>query len=47
VTDRLDVWLRFLTRCGWLILAYPVVRGLVALLAAWLRIATDPIAGVR
>lgn len=44
---RTDVWLRFVTRLGWLLLAYPVVRGLVALLAAWTADATDPLAGAR
>ena len=46
-TDRLDPWLRFVTRLGWLVLAYPVMRGIVALLSAWTAGATDPLSGVR
>ena len=42
-----DAVLRFLTRCGWLVLVYPVVQALVALLATFTAGATDPLAGVR
>lgn len=42
-----DAWLRFLTRCGWLVLGWYIGSALVRLLVVYQQNLIDPIAGVR
>ena len=45
--DYLEWARRACVSAGWLLLMYPLVQALVALVMAWTSAASDPLAGVR